>query len=114
MSEETIYSDNNVSISTSRITAGGTTYALRNVSSVKMTTTPAKTGCAIALIIVAAGVYVFVPPRGPLRGVRDGRGRGDLPILVCVGAAAGFGSGLSGAGGPLFSVPLMVILGNVL
>ncbi|MFZ1219805.1 MAG: DUF6232 family protein [Chthoniobacterales bacterium] len=52
MNEETIYSDNNVSISTSRITAGGTTYALRNVSSVKMTTTPAKKGCAVALIIV--------------------------------------------------------------
>jgi hypothetical protein len=65
----------------------------------------------IAIIIIAAGVYVFVPPRGPLRDARDGRGRGDLPILVCVGAIAGFGSGLSGAGGPLFSVPLMVILG---
>ena len=65
----------------------------------------------IAVIIIAAGVYVFVPPRGPLRDVRDGRGSGDLAILVCVGAVAGFGSGLSGAGGPLFSVPLMVILG---
>lgn len=65
----------------------------------------------IAAIIVAAGIYVFVPPRGALRDLRDGRGRGDLPILVAVGAAAGFGSGLSGAGGPLFSVPLMVILG---
>ena len=27
-----------------------------------------------------------------------------------MGAASGFGSGLSGAGGPLFSVPIMVIL----
>jgi hypothetical protein len=52
MSEETIYSDNNVSVSTSRIAVGGTTYALRNISSVKMTTTPAKIGCAIALILV--------------------------------------------------------------
>jgi hypothetical protein len=52
MSEENIYSDNNVSVSTSRIAVGGTTYALRNISSVKMATTPAKTGCAIALIIV--------------------------------------------------------------
>jgi len=65
----------------------------------------------IAVIIIAAGVYVIVPPRGPPRALRDGHGRGDLPILLCVGAAAGFGSGLSGAGGPLFSVPLMVILG---
>ena len=65
----------------------------------------------IAVIIIAAGVYVFVPPRGPLRGVRDGQGRGDLPMLTAIGAASGFGSGLSGAGGPLFSVPLMVIVG---
>ncbi len=65
----------------------------------------------IAAIIVGAGAYVFMPPRGPLRVPRDGRGRGDVAMLVVVGAAAGFGSGLSGAGGPLFSVPLMVILG---
>ncbi len=65
----------------------------------------------IALIIVAAGAYVFVPPRGEERAPRDGRGRADLAILAVVGAASGFGSGLSGAGGPLFSVPMMVILG---
>jgi len=65
----------------------------------------------IASIIVAAGVYVFVPPRGRLRAPRDGASRGDLAMLVIIGAAAGFGSGLSGAGGPLFSVPLMVIAG---
>jgi uncharacterized membrane protein YfcA len=34
-----------------------------------------------------------------------------VKTLVAVGAAAGFGSGFTGAGGPLFSVPLMVILG---
>lgn len=51
MSEDTIYSDQEVSVSTSRVVVRGTTYALRNISSVKMTNTPAKTGCAIALII---------------------------------------------------------------
>lgn len=65
----------------------------------------------IAAIIVAAGIYVFVPPRGVAAAPRDGASRVDLAILVAVGAAAGFGSGLSGAGGPLFSVPLMVIAG---
>jgi hypothetical protein len=50
--EEIIYSDANVSVSTSRVIISGTTYALRNITSVKMTVTPAKQGCAIALIIV--------------------------------------------------------------
>lgn len=63
----------------------------------------------IALIIVAAGAYVFVPQRGSARP-RDGRGWREQLLLGSVGAASGFGSGFSGAGGPLFSVPIMVIL----
>jgi uncharacterized protein len=62
----------------------------------------------IASIIVLAGLYAGFPPRSSFR-LRNGRGR-SLTLLA-VGAASGFGSGLSGAGGPLFSVPLMVILG---
>ncbi len=65
----------------------------------------------IAAIIIVAGVYVFLPPRHPQRAARDGHGAGDLPALLAVGATSGFGSGLSGAGGPLFSVPMMVLLG---
>lgn len=64
---------------------------------------------SIALIIVAAGVYILLPMR-TAPGERDGRGRGEKWLLASVGAASGFGSGFSGAGGPLFSVPLMVIL----
>jgi uncharacterized protein len=63
----------------------------------------------IALIIVGAGAYVLFPAKPHPRS-RDGRGRGEKWLLASVGAAAGFGSGFSGAGGPLFSVPLMVIL----
>jgi len=61
----------------------------------------------IALVIVAAGIYVLFPIRveGQFRN-----GRGETWLLASVGAASGFGSGFSGAGGPLFSVPLMVIL----
>jgi uncharacterized protein len=61
----------------------------------------------ISLIIVAAGVYVLFPvqPHAQFRN-----GRGEAWLLASVGAASGFGSGFSGAGGPLFSVPLMVIL----
>ena len=72
---------------------------------------PPALAVTIAAIIVGAGAYVFVPPRRPLRAPRDGHHRGDLVILAFIGAVSGFGSGLSGAGGPLFSVPLMVILG---
>ncbi len=54
MSEEVIYADNQVSISTSRIVIGSTTYALRNITSVKIGSTAAKRGCAIIML-------VFVP-----------------------------------------------------
>ena len=63
----------------------------------------------IAFIIVAAGVYLFFPAQPRARS-RDGRAAGESWLLASVGAASGFGSGFSGAGGPLFSVPLMVIL----
>ncbi len=63
----------------------------------------------IALVIVGAGAYIFLPVR-QARGYRDGRGWREQLLLAGVGAASGFGSGLSGAGGPLFSVPIMVIL----
>ena len=64
----------------------------------------------IALIIVAAGIYVLLPMKFTPE-FRNGRGWREQLSLGGVGAASGFGSGLSGAGGPLFSVPLMMILG---
>jgi uncharacterized membrane protein YfcA len=64
----------------------------------------------IAAIIMVAGLWVLRP--APERSIpRDGASPGDTATLLGVGAAAGFGSGLSGAGGPLFSVPIMVLLG---
>jgi uncharacterized protein len=63
----------------------------------------------IALIIVAAGIYVLLPIKITPE-FRNGRGWREQTLLASVGAASGFGSGFSGAGGPLFSVPLMVIL----
>ena len=66
----------------------------------------------IALIIISAGLYIFLPARARTAH-RDGRGAGEQSLLASVGAASGFGSGFSGAGGPLFSVPIMVILGYV-
>ena len=62
----------------------------------------------IAALIVFAGVYVFVPrPAGAESASKPFR----PCLLLFIGAAAGFGSGFSGAGGPLFSVPLMVLWG---
>jgi uncharacterized protein len=72
---------------------------------------PQALAATIAAIIAGAGIYVLLPQRYLRGAARDGHGRGELALLIAVGAASGFGSGLSGAGGPLFSVPLMVILG---
>ena len=58
MSEETIYSDENVNITTARVMFGSTTYALRNITSVKTTFTTPRIGCAIMLLVVG-GVLVF-------------------------------------------------------
>ncbi len=62
----------------------------------------------IALLIIFAGIYVFLPSRKepPTRMNTQRR-----LLLIVIGAVSGFGSGLSGAGGPLFSVPLMVVTG---
>jgi uncharacterized membrane protein YfcA len=70
---------------------------------------PRPLSIVIALIIVAAGIYIFIPQRSSAHP-RSGRGWREQLLLTSVGAASGFGSGFSGAGGPLFSVPIMVIL----
>lgn len=73
---------------------------------------PRPLAIVIALVIVGAGLYIFVPARASA-APRDGNGWRGQAELAAVGAASGFGSGFSGAGGPLFSVPIMVILGYV-
>jgi uncharacterized membrane protein YfcA len=66
----------------------------------------------IAAIVVFAGVYILLPAE-KREHLRDGQGPGERTMLAGVGAVSGFGSGLSGAGGPLFSVPMMVLAGFV-
>ena len=58
---------------------------------------PRPLAIAIALVIVGAGIYVLIPAR-PASTPRDGRGWREKSLLASVGAAAGFGSGFSGAG----------------
>ena len=65
----------------------------------------------IALLIVFAGAYILLPPRRGGENQHDYRDAKHSALLLSVGAVSGFGSGLSGAGGPLFSVPSMLVLG---
>ena len=60
-------------------------------------------------LIIFAGVYALRPARGGTR-VYEGTASQKLG-LVLIGAVVGFGSGLTGVGGPVLSVPLMVVLG---
>jgi len=74
---------------------------------------PGSLALIIAAIIVFGGAYVLLPVQRAAGSYRDGRGAAQQTLLVAVGALAGFGSGLSGAGGALFSVPMMMALGFV-
>ena len=62
----------------------------------------------IAALIIFAGAYVFIPAKKELPVAKNAA---RFPLLIAIGATAGFGSGFSGAGGPLFSVPLMMVSG---
>lgn len=64
----------------------------------------------IAIVLLGAGVYILLPTSspGPVKSTQE-----EMPGakgLFGIGVAAGFGAGLSGAGGPVFSVPLMLAL----
>jgi hypothetical protein len=50
--EETIHSDSSVTVTTSRIMIFGTTYALRNITSVRMASTAPDIGGAIAFLVI--------------------------------------------------------------
>lgn len=63
----------------------------------------------IAAVVGLAGFYIFVPASRPL--TRGARIREHRAVLLGLGALCGLGSGITGAGGPLFSVPLMLVLG---
>ena len=64
----------------------------------------------LGAVIIFAGVYALFPAKGGNLQYRPGDLRQKLFLLV-IGGAVGFGSGLTGVGGPVLSVPLMVILG---
>ncbi|MEG6550201.1 sulfite exporter TauE/SafE family protein [Desulfocurvibacter africanus] len=66
---------------------------------------------ALACIIIFAGIYTYRPYTGKGLMAAEGDSGGKRVALFAIGAAVGFGSGLTGVGGPVLSVPMMVILG---
>ena len=65
----------------------------------------------LALLIVFAGIYTLITHSGARRTVFDGRPHAQCNLLFLVGALTGFGSGLTGVGGPALAVPMMMVLG---
>lgn len=64
----------------------------------------------IAAVLLGAGIYILLsrPSLASSRAVE--KMRPPNKVLFGIGAAAGFGAGISGAGGPVFSVPLMLAM----
>ena len=65
----------------------------------------------LAGVIIFAGVYTLATWRGLREPAFHDRPQAKRMLLLAVGAISGFGSGLTGVGGPALSVPLMVMLG---
>lgn len=68
-------------------------------------------GLILGLLIVAAGAYTLASGSAARTGVFAGRPRLRWLLLLCIGALTGFGSGLTGVGGPALMVPMMVLAG---
>lgn len=62
-------------------------------------------------VIVFAGIYTLSPWGGSKQAAFAQRPRIQQALLLGIGAVAGFGSGLTGVGGPALSVPMMVLFG---
>jgi len=65
----------------------------------------------LSLIILFSGVYTLYSSKGRGFEYLDGRSAAQRLLLLGTGAAIGFGSGLTGTGGPVLSVPVMVLMG---
>ncbi|MEO7337131.1 MAG: sulfite exporter TauE/SafE family protein [Caldimonas sp.] len=65
----------------------------------------------LALLIAAAGLYTLLSSGSASRLPAVERPGTQPVLLFALGAVTGFGSGLTGVGGPAVSVPLMVLCG---
>ena len=64
----------------------------------------------LALLILLAGALVFCPGRGRRFSFMEEGRRSRFWVLFAVGSGVGFVAGLTGAGGPVLSVPIMIAL----
>ncbi len=64
----------------------------------------------LGAIIIFAGIYALFPAKKHILSCASGSLKQRI-LLMAVGFIVGFGSGLTGVGGPVLSVPLMVITG---
>jgi uncharacterized membrane protein YfcA len=74
-------------------------------------TGPGALAIILAGVIIFAGVYTLATWHGIPQPAFAGRTHAQSLLLLALGAIAGFGSGLTGVGGPALSVPLMVLCG---
>ena len=65
----------------------------------------------LSSLIIFAGAYTISTRNLARPAMLQGRPRWQRALLVGIGAVAGFGSGLTGVGGPALSVPVMVLFG---
>lgn len=65
----------------------------------------------LAAIIILSGIYTLRACNTVAPAASDYHARRQRFLLAGIGAVAGFGSGLTGVGGPALSVPLMVLSG---
>ncbi|MDY0274003.1 MAG: sulfite exporter TauE/SafE family protein [Desulfomicrobium sp.] len=64
----------------------------------------------LAAVIIFAGVYAL-KPNTSFTNTSDKEATRQFIKLLFIGSAVGFGSGLTGVGGPVLSVPIMVAFG---
>jgi uncharacterized protein len=72
---------------------------------------PTILGLVLAGVIIFAGVYTLLTWHGLRQTAFRDHPRAQRILLFAVGGIAGFGSGLTGVGGPALLVPLMVLFG---
>jgi uncharacterized membrane protein YfcA len=65
----------------------------------------------LAVLIAAAGVYTLWSRSAQRPEAFHDRPRHQTVLLLAIGGATGFGSGLTGVGGPALSVPMLVLFG---